>query len=67
MSSRALQKIWSWFALVLLALSILGFARMTGVSTRGEGSIFEPTGILSFEPSEVADLVLPLQLTPNVR
>jgi hypothetical protein len=62
MSARAFQIVWSWAALVLLLLSVLGFLRSTGLDAGGAGSILEPFGILALKPPEVALFVLPVQV-----
>jgi hypothetical protein len=62
MSARAFQTIWSWVALVALLVSVLGFLRTTGVEASGAGTPLEPSGLLTFKPSEVSTVLLPLQL-----
>lgn len=62
MSARAFQTIWSWVALLVLLLSVLGFLRTTGVEAGGAGTVLEPFGLLSFKPAEVATFVLPLEI-----
>lgn len=62
MSARAFQTIWSWVALIVLLLSVLGFLRSAGVEAGGAGTVLEPFGLLAFKPSEVSTFVLPLQI-----
>jgi hypothetical protein len=62
MSANALRTIWSLIALLSLTVAVLGFLRVAGVHTGGEGTVLEATGVFKYAPSEVATVSLPLQL-----
>ena len=62
MSANALRTVWSLFALFAVTVAVLGFLRVAGVHTGGEGTATESLGIFKYAPSEVPGIALPLQI-----
>lgn len=57
MSTTALSKLWSFFALALLTLSFLFFLRGTGMDPKGDSF-----GILGYKATTIPVLALPMDL-----
>jgi hypothetical protein len=57
MTQKALGKVWSFFALTLLTLSVLFFLRTTGATPKGD--LF---GLLAYGSNTIALLALPFEL-----
>jgi hypothetical protein len=62
MSANAFRSIWSLCALFTFADAALGFLRVAGVHTGGEGTAVEALGIFKYAPSEVPGVALPVQI-----